>query len=101
MLKETEFPTDRKGRAPDPKANGFQVRENGKGVYKIRSQFFVRQFPSKAHAIAALTWLDQKGALRKAGPTRDARGYAWAVTSPRWPGGRKFKAIVFQDPFSR
>src|SRR4051794_11318954 len=102
MLKEKEFPTYRQGRgAPDPKADGFKVREGGKRVYKFRSQVFVRQFPSKAHAIAALTWLDQKGALRKASPARDARGYEWAVTSPRWPERRKFKAVVFVDPFSR
>jgi putative DNA primase/helicase len=99
MLKENDFPTDRKGKAPNPKADGFKVREDGIRVYKIRSQFFVRQFPSKAHAIAALTWLDRKGALRTAGPARDPGKYEWAVTSPRWPEGRKFKAIVFQDPF--
>jgi putative DNA primase/helicase len=102
MLKEKEFPTYRQGRgAPDPKADGFKVREDGTHVYKIRSQFFVRQFPSKAHAVAALTWLDQKGALRKASPARDVQSYEWAVTSPRWPEARKFKAVVFVDPFSR
>ncbi len=99
MLKENEFPTYRQREAPDPKDQGVRTREDGTRVYKIRSQFFVHQFPSKAHAIAALTWLDQKGALRTAGPARNAKNYEWAVTSARWPEGRKFKAIVFQDPF--
>jgi hypothetical protein len=54
------------------------------------------EFPDKQHFIAALDFLDGQNRLRTTGAPRKPNGYEWAVTSPRWPGGKKFKAIAIQ-----
>ena len=100
-LRDTHLPRKQDARL-DTDA-GFRTTDGPHEMVAIRSTEFVRWFDGKpAHLHAALAWLDETGALVKsdAGKRPTARGYEWAVTTPRAPGW-KGKCIVFRLPVAK
>ena len=88
-----------KGGPKNPNFAGLKrFKRDGKTRYAIPSDDFIKWFPNRTEAYAALLWLHEMGKLVIVeGAVPKPGKFTWAITWPKFKGKGK-RRIVFRDP---